>query len=122
MKLQEGTSTLNYNCILNLPVECQQTQYLLQLETNSREALPGSSPNFTEALPGSSQNISDAADPSPRGTLAYRSLKTAIQITLNCLGDDPNTPPSTDDVLWQLQYSIQVQEGWNSSRNLDTKI
>ncbi|KAK1379625.1 putative LRR receptor-like serine/threonine-protein kinase [Heracleum sosnowskyi] len=83
----------------------------LQLETN-----------LTEALPGSSPKISDAADPSLRGTFAYGSLKIAIQITVNCLGDDPNTRPSIDDILWHLQYSIQVQEGWNSSGNLDTKI
>lgn len=83
----------------------------LQLETN-----------LTEALPGSSPKISDSADPSLQGTFAYGSLETAVQITVNCLGDNPNTRPSIDDVLWHLQYSIQVQEGWNSSGNLDTKI
>ncbi|KAL8104733.1 putative LRR receptor-like serine/threonine-protein kinase At1g14390 [Apium graveolens] len=83
----------------------------LQLETN-----------LTEALPGSSTKISDAADPSLRGTFAYGSLKTATQITVNCLADEANTRPSIDDVLWHLQYSIQVQEGWNNSGNLDTKI
>lgn len=97
--------------MLDLPVDCQQAQYLLQLETN-----------LTEALPESSPKISDAADPSLRGTFAHGSLKTAVQITVNCLGDDPNRRPSIDDVLWHLQYSNQVQEGWNNSGNLDTKI
>lgn len=60
------------------------------------------------------------ADPSVRGTYAYDSLRTTVEITINCLGKDAPKRPSIEDVLWNLQYSIQVQEGWTSSGNLST--
>ncbi|CAN1321317.1 Probable LRR receptor-like serine/threonine-protein kinase At1g14390 [Linum perenne] len=58
------------------------------------------------------------ADPSTKGTYAYDSLRTAVEITINCLSSDPGSRPSIEDVLWNLQYSSQVQEGWTSSGNL----
>lgn len=60
------------------------------------------------------------ADPSVRGTYAYDSLRTTVEITINCLSKDAAKRPSIEDVLWNLQYSIQVQEGWTSSGNLST--
>ncbi|KAJ6342242.1 hypothetical protein OIU78_010217 [Salix suchowensis] len=54
-------------------------------------------------------------DPSTRGSFAYESLKTAAEITINCLEKDSRTRPSIEDVLWNLQYSIQIQEGWSST-------
>lgn len=63
-----------------------------------------------------------ATDPSIQGTFAYQSLKTTVEITINCLGKDPSKRPSIEDVLWNLQYSIQVQEGWTSSGNLSTQM
>lgn len=61
-------------------------------------------------------------DPSIRGTYAFQSLKTTVEVTVNCLETDPRKRPSIEDVLWNLQYSIQVQEGWTSSENLSTKM
>ncbi|XP_058110784.1 probable LRR receptor-like serine/threonine-protein kinase At1g14390 isoform X2 [Magnolia sinica] len=61
-----------------------------------------------------------AADPSIRGTFAYESLRTAVEIAINCLSNNPSQRPSIEDVLWNLQYSVQVQEGWASSENLST--
>ncbi|KAA8533008.1 hypothetical protein F0562_032875 [Nyssa sinensis] len=61
-------------------------------------------------------------DPSIRGTFAFDSLKTAVQITINCLSKDSSKRPSIEDVLWHMQYSLQVQEGWTSSGNLSTKL
>ncbi|KAK7824959.1 putative lrr receptor-like serine/threonine-protein kinase [Quercus suber] len=63
-----------------------------------------------------------ATDPSIQGTFAYQSLKTTVEITINCLGKDPSMRPSIEDVLWNLQYSIQVQEGWTSSGNVSTQM
>ncbi|KAL1806347.1 hypothetical protein ACET3Z_029415 [Daucus carota] len=83
----------------------------LQLETN-----------LTDVMPDSSPKMSDLADPSLRGTFAYGSLKAAVEITVHCLEDDSSSRPSIDDVVWHLQYAIQVQEGWNSSGNLDTRV
>ncbi|EPS60595.1 hypothetical protein M569_14208, partial [Genlisea aurea] len=63
----------------------------------------------------SASNLRDLIDPSIRGTFAHDSLKTAVQITVKCLSKDPNSQPSIEDVLWHMQYSVQVQEGWGSS-------
>ncbi|KAK7386954.1 hypothetical protein VNO78_27355 [Psophocarpus tetragonolobus] len=74
---------------------------------------------------GSSEStsvIKSAIDPSLRGTYAYESMKTAVQITINCLSKVPSQRPSIEDVLWHLQYSMQVQESWTSSGNLSTKL
>ncbi|GMJ13459.1 hypothetical protein like AT1G14390 [Hibiscus trionum] len=61
-------------------------------------------------------------DPSIRGTFAYDSMKTTVQFAINCLSKDSTKRPSIEDVLWNLQYSIQVQEGWTSSGNLATHL
>ncbi|POO00004.1 Tyrosine-protein kinase [Trema orientale] len=66
--------------------------------------------------------LKDAVEPSIQGSYAYQSLKTAVEITLTCLGKDPNRRPSIEDVLWHLQYSMQVQEGWTSSGNLSSQM
>ncbi|KAL4278154.1 hypothetical protein GQ457_03G012100 [Hibiscus cannabinus] len=61
-------------------------------------------------------------DPSIQGTFAYDSMKTMVQFAINCLSKDSTKRPSIEDVLWNLQYSIQVQEGWTSSGNLATHL
>ncbi|XP_022151084.1 probable LRR receptor-like serine/threonine-protein kinase At1g14390 [Momordica charantia] len=62
-------------------------------------------------------------DSSILGSFAFDSLKTTIQIAINCLSKDPSKRPSIEDVIWNLQYSMQVQEGWTSSGgNLGTFI
>ncbi|XP_057949835.1 probable LRR receptor-like serine/threonine-protein kinase At1g14390 [Malania oleifera] len=63
-----------------------------------------------------------AADSSIQGTFAYQSLRTTAEITINCLSEDPSKRPSLEDVLWNLQYSFQVQEGWTSSGSLSTRL
>jgi hypothetical protein len=73
-------------------------------------------------LAESISQLRSATDPSFQGTYAYQSLKTTVGITLNCLCKDPRKRPSIEDVLWNLQYSIQVQEGWTSSGNLSTQM
>ncbi|CAH8353847.1 unnamed protein product [Eruca vesicaria subsp. sativa] len=58
------------------------------------------------------------ADPSVRGTYAYESLRTTVEFAINCLCEDQQKRPSIEDVVWNLQYTIQVQQGWTSSGNL----
>ncbi|KAG2268255.1 hypothetical protein Bca4012_070540 [Brassica carinata] len=58
------------------------------------------------------------ADPSVRGTYAYESLRTTLEFAINCLCEDQRKRPSIEDVVWNLQYTIQVQQGWTSSGNL----
>lgn len=74
------------------------------------------------SLAESPSRLRDAIDPSIRGTFAYDSLKTTVEITIKCLSRDPNSRPTIEDVLWHLQYSIQVQEEWTSSGNLNAKF
>ncbi|KAL8137687.1 hypothetical protein V2J09_003688 [Rumex salicifolius] len=62
--------------------------------------------------------LQQAVDTSLKGTFAYQSLRTAVEITINCLNKDPSMRPPMEDVLWYLQYSIQVQQSWTSSGNL----
>ncbi|RZC87429.1 hypothetical protein C5167_035966 [Papaver somniferum] len=62
--------------------------------------------------------LREVADPSLRGTYSFGSLKTTVEITVNCLSKDPSQRPSIEDVLWHLQYSVQVQEGWMTSGDL----
>ncbi|KAL5553915.1 hypothetical protein UlMin_041316 [Ulmus minor] len=63
-----------------------------------------------------------AVEPSIHGSYAAQSLKTAVEITLSCLSKEASKRPSIEDVLWHLQYSMQVQEGWTSSGNLSTQM
>ncbi|KAK8526013.1 hypothetical protein V6N13_017085 [Hibiscus sabdariffa] len=67
-------------------------------------------------------NLRSVIDPSIRGTFAYDSMQTTVQFAINCLSKDATKRPSIEDVLWNLQYSIQVQEGWTSSGNLATHL
>ncbi|KAG6654342.1 probable LRR receptor-like serine/threonine-protein kinase At1g14390 [Carya illinoinensis] len=75
-----------------------------------------------DGLTESASKLRAATDPSIQGSFAYQSLKTTVEITLNCLCKDLCKRPSIEDVLWNLQYSIQVQEGWTSSGNLSTQM
>ncbi|KAL9306120.1 putative LRR receptor-like serine/threonine-protein kinaseRLK-Pelle-LRR-VI-1 family [Arabidopsis thaliana] len=75
----------------------------LQLENNLRDE-----PSVLRSL----------ADPCVRGTYAYESLRTTVEFAINCLCEDQRKRPSIEDVVWNLQYTIQVQQGWTSSENL----
>ncbi|RWW59468.1 hypothetical protein BHE74_00033594 [Ensete ventricosum] len=80
------------------------------------------SPQIQKTLTDSPSDLKGIADPSIRGTYAVDSLRTAIEISLNCASRDPNQRPSIDDVLWNLQYSAQIQDGWASSENLSIQV
>ncbi|KAL5722659.1 hypothetical protein ACHQM5_006151 [Ranunculus cassubicifolius] len=54
-------------------------------------------------------------DASIRSGTAYESLRNTVQVTVNCLAKDSSKRPSIEDVLWNLQYSVQIQEGWMPS-------
>ncbi|CAN4124375.1 unnamed protein product [Withania somnifera] len=70
------------------------------------------------SLAESPSKLRDLTDPCIRGTFAYESLKTTVQIAISCLEIEPSRRPSVEDVLWHMQYSIQVQEGATNSGNL----
>ncbi|ONK66446.1 uncharacterized protein A4U43_C06F8120 [Asparagus officinalis] len=62
--------------------------------------------------------LREITDPTIRGTFAFDSLQTLVGVALNCVAKDHKERPSIDDVLWNLQYSVQVQDGWTSSDGL----
>jgi hypothetical protein len=68
------------------------------------------------------EKLTGIVDPAIRGTFAIDSLRTVVELTLNCLSENMRDRPSIDDVLWNLQYSVQVQEGWTSSGNLSGNL
>ncbi|XP_010502282.1 PREDICTED: probable LRR receptor-like serine/threonine-protein kinase At2g02780 [Camelina sativa] len=59
--------------------------------------------------------LSSLADPSVKGSYAYESLRTTVEFAINCLCEDQTKRPSIEDVVWNLQYTIQVQQGWRPS-------
>ncbi|KAL9240877.1 hypothetical protein vseg_015048 [Gypsophila vaccaria] len=71
-----------------------------------------------DSLAESSSGLQHVIDPAMRGTFAYQSVKTAAQITVNCLCKDPSRRPPMEDVVWHLEYSIQAQQAWTTSGNL----
>ncbi|CAL9102033.1 unnamed protein product [Musa textilis] len=75
-----------------------------------------------KTLTDSPSDLKEIADSTIRGTYAVDSLRIAIEISLNCASRDPNLRPSIDDVLWNLQYSAQIQDGWASSENLSIQV
>ncbi|KAD4983159.1 hypothetical protein E3N88_19830 [Mikania micrantha] len=99
---------------------------ILQLITgkpvNSEEEIIGLKNQLEIGLTESPTQLTEMADSSIRGTFAYESMKTAAQIAINCVNEDSSERPSIEDVLWNMQYSVQVQEGWNSSGSLSTKL
>ncbi|XP_074309744.1 putative LRR receptor-like serine/threonine-protein kinase At1g14390 [Silene latifolia] len=70
------------------------------------------------SLVESASALQKAIDLGMRGTFAYQSIKTATEITISCLNEDPSRRPPMEDVVWHLEYSIQAQQAWTTSGNL----
>lgn len=64
--------------------------------------------------------LQGATDSSMQGTFAYQSLVTVTEVAIDCLNENPSARPSMEDVIWNLQYANQVQEGWIISGSLST--
>ncbi|PPD99167.1 hypothetical protein GOBAR_DD03811 [Gossypium barbadense] len=92
-----------------------------KLVTFSNE-LDGLKLELEKSLAEGPSKLRGVIDPSIRGTFADESMKTTVEFAINCLSKDSTKRPSIEDVLWNLQYSIQVQEGWASSGNLATHM
>ncbi|KAI3963453.1 hypothetical protein MKW98_022875 [Papaver atlanticum] len=88
--------------------------------SSSQDEVEAQRLQLEDALTNASSQLllREVADPSLRGTYSFGSLKTTVEITVNCLSKDPSQRPSIEDVLWHLQYSVQVQEGWMTSGDL----
>ncbi|KAK9116846.1 hypothetical protein Sjap_015793 [Stephania japonica] len=65
-----------------------------------------------QSLTGSPSKLRELADATIHGTFSLDSLRTTVEVAFNCLSKQPSERPSIEDVLWNLQYSAQLQEGW----------
>ncbi|VAI89537.1 unnamed protein product [Triticum turgidum subsp. durum] len=90
--------------------------------TASRSELEPLRAQVNRALAEDPDMLKDMADPTIRGTFAVDSLSKVTEVALNCTAGDPSDRPSVDDVLWNLQYSMQVQDGWASSESLSLSV
>ncbi|RDX67068.1 putative LRR receptor-like serine/threonine-protein kinase, partial [Mucuna pruriens] len=93
-----------------------------EVEELKDELERGLSETPSPSLRGASPMLKGVSDSSLRETCVYESLRTAVQITISCLGKVSNKRPSIQDILWNLQYSLQVQEARTSGVNLVTKL
>ncbi|XP_010524998.1 PREDICTED: probable inactive leucine-rich repeat receptor-like protein kinase At3g03770 isoform X2 [Tarenaya hassleriana] len=50
-------------------------------------------------------------DPTVHRECSDQSLKTMMEVSVRCLLEDPWERPSIEDVLWNLQFASQVQDG-----------
>lgn len=76
--------------------------------------------SLTGALEDSSEeDLRNLTDPAIHGTYAYESVKTVIEVALNCLSKEAIKRPSIDDILWNMQYSVQIQDGCGSSEGFN---
>ncbi|KAG6481312.1 probable LRR receptor-like serine/threonine-protein kinase At1g14390 [Zingiber officinale] len=57
-----------------------------------------------------------------RGSSSVDSLSRVVEVSLNCLSKDPKQRPCIDDVIWNLQYSVQVQDDWDSNESFNVQI
>ncbi|KAK7407349.1 hypothetical protein VNO78_09191 [Psophocarpus tetragonolobus] len=76
------------------------------------------SPSLRDASP----ILKGLSDSTIQETSVYESLRTAVQITISCLNKVSSNRPSMEDILWNLLYSMQVQEPRISDLNLFTKM
>ncbi|KAK3134000.1 hypothetical protein QOZ80_6AG0543760 [Eleusine coracana subsp. coracana] len=90
--------------------------------TESQRQLESLKAQIRETLAEDPELLKDIADPAIHGTFAVDSLSTVAEVALNCTASAPGERPSIDDVLWNLQYSMQVQDGWASSESLSMSI
>lgn len=90
--------------------------------TDSQSELESLKAQLSEALTEDPDRLKDMADPAIQGTFAVDSLCTVAEIALNCTAGEPSDRPSIDDVIWNLQYSMQVQDGWASSESLGLSV
>lgn len=51
-------------------------------------------------------------DPAVQRGCSDQSLKTMMEVCVRCLQKNPADRPSVEDVIWNLQFAAQVQDGW----------
>ncbi|KAL2320271.1 hypothetical protein Fmac_029240 [Flemingia macrophylla] len=68
----------------------------------------------------SQEGRNETVDPVVLSTCCPESLSIAISITTKCISSESSSPPSFEDVLWNLQYAAQVQAIADADQNSDS--
>ena len=55
-------------------------------------------------------SLNEVADPTIIGTFSVDSMKMAAELALSSTSDNLSSRPLIDDVLWKLQYAVQVED------------
>ncbi|EEF36682.1 probable inactive leucine-rich repeat receptor-like protein kinase At3g03770 [Ricinus communis] len=61
-------------------------------------------------------------DPAVKRKCSDQSLKTMMEVCVRCLLKNPADRPSVEDVLWNLQFAAQVQDGWRGDSSEGSPI
>ncbi|XP_062150943.1 receptor-like protein kinase FERONIA [Alnus glutinosa] len=63
--------------------------------------------------------VEQMVDPSIKGEIGTRCLKKFVEIAMNCLLDNGIERPSMNDVVWGLEFALQLQESADEDAGLD---
>jgi serine/threonine protein kinase len=63
--------------------------------------------------------VEEMVDPSMKGEIGTRCLKKFVEIAMNCLLDNGIERPSMNDVVWGLEFALQLQESADEDVGLD---
>lgn len=89
---------------------------LLELITgkpiSSRDDEDAVKDEFNASITTDDTSRKSLVDPAVRNSCSGESVRTMIEICCRCLLKDPAERPSIEDVLWNLQFAAQVQDGW----------
>jgi serine/threonine protein kinase len=63
--------------------------------------------------------VEQMVDPSIKGEIGTRCLKKFVEIAVNCLLDNGIERPSMNDMVWGLEFALQLQESADEDVGLD---
>ncbi|WCJ43577.1 Leucine-rich repeat protein kinase family protein [Euphorbia peplus] len=72
---------------------------------------PINSKNEVELVKDELQSSFNGDDPAVQKGYSEQSLKTMMEVCMKCLLKNPMDRPTVEDILWNLQFAAQVQEG-----------
>lgn len=66
------------------------------------------------------RSLESIMDQRLEGDCSFESLKKVGEIAEKCLGDDGRNRPTIGEVLWQLEYALQLHEAYTKSGDRDS--
>ncbi|KAM4101360.1 hypothetical protein ACB094_05G137700 [Castanea mollissima] len=68
------------------------------------------------------RSLETIIDPHLKGNYSPESLKKFGEIAEKCLADEGKNRPTMGEVLWYLEYVLQLQEAWMCSNNVENSF